>query len=389
MLISILGLIFSQLAVPNESVSYGSYKDSRDGNVYRTIMMGEQKWISENMRYKGVENWCGYTDDCKLNGRYYKFHTAKNVCPSGYHLPLRKEFDTLAVRAGGPLLAGVMMKARTGFPDWNGLNGNGVDKFGWFALPTGRRTPEGQMLSIETHNGGNEYYWTSENFSGSSGYRYLLGHGVQTLTLGPDPIDNGFSVRCLNDTLFFDNLIPKKNTDTIIDTIYLDKIVEKIKDSIIKDTIKIHIVEKVIDTVLNNIYVDREVIKIDSIFKTDTMRIASCSLSISKELYVERLIDGKVITNGGIIISNFQQTGMVNVLVKSSDFVNANVWIYDNLGVYVNNQNVRHNSGEFYISWGGVDSNGKLVKNGIYVIRIVSTHRNNVSNNVYTIGVDR
>ena len=102
MIVNFLSLIFSVI-VPNPNVEYGKIVDKRDGKEYRTILVGDRKWMAQNLNYvSDKENWCGYNneDSCKLYGRFYSWNSAQNVCFPGWHLPKREEFDTLGERAG-------------------------------------------------------------------------------------------------------------------------------------------------------------------------------------------------------------------------------------------------------------------------------------------------
>ena len=85
------------------------FTDSRDGKKYRTIQIGDQVWMAENLNYamtnsKDYRTWNDSTkikcasakfDDCKTYGRLYTISAAKEACPSGWHLPSYDEWETL------------------------------------------------------------------------------------------------------------------------------------------------------------------------------------------------------------------------------------------------------------------------------------------------------
>jgi len=101
----------------------------------KIVKIGEQTWMGNNLNYEIASgSWC--YDSCSKYGRQYNWSTAKLACPSGWHLPSAEEWDTLIDYAGGKDVAGLKLKAKSG---WNkrsdGGNGNGTDDYGFSALP--------------------------------------------------------------------------------------------------------------------------------------------------------------------------------------------------------------------------------------------------------------
>lgn len=167
------------------TVVYGELYDERDDRKYRTVVIGSQIWMAENLSYVTSESWC-YKDDssnCIKYGRLYRQGAAAQACPAGWHLPSKREFQKLFDYVGGVSSAGLYLKTTSG---WNN-NSNGKDQYGFSVLPAGIRREDGYYYDI----GGHAIFWMSDK------YAHVDVVEAADVRIGSDNVTYGFSVRCL------------------------------------------------------------------------------------------------------------------------------------------------------------------------------------------------
>ena len=193
------------------------------------MKIGDQVWMAENLNYydetlDGI-SWC-FDDDpkkCEVTGRLYTWaaaidsvglyddgngvecgygidcslpDTVYGICPSGWHLPSRVEWETLIAVVGGDSTAGKMLKSQTGWVDC----GNGTDDFGFSALPAGEYVPD--YTSFKFTLGG----YLGSFWSASEARYFHIQEEADRLSMYDD-IENvylvgwdknrGYSVRCI------------------------------------------------------------------------------------------------------------------------------------------------------------------------------------------------
>ena len=179
-------LIISMLVVCSMA---GTMKDSRDGKTYKTVKIGNQTWMAENLNYKTSDSYCYNNNEgmCKKYGRLYKWNAAKSACPSGWHLPSNDEWNTLWTAVGGTSAAGTKLKSKNGWYS----NGNGTDSFGFAVLPAGNRKSNGNFYN----EGYNAYFWSSSELNSNLAYDWYFQFGDVFRDSRNKYL--GFSVRCL------------------------------------------------------------------------------------------------------------------------------------------------------------------------------------------------
>lgn len=221
---------------------YGTLTDERDGNQYRTIQIGSQNWMAENLRYAYFDNdsvSCkdGTKSSCDSLGRFYSWAEAmdtlssgcgddmllictrgkyavpkhfRGVCPEGWRIPTEEDWNALIDYAGGADSAGIKLMHR----GWFG----GVDSFGFDALPTGLPTHE-----VYNKNYGSEsqaYFWaiSESDTRDDKGMLHLSNEGAN-LWLDYFAFRR-LSVRCIEGGLNMPNRSYKTEYD---DSVLVDK----------------------------------------------------------------------------------------------------------------------------------------------------------------------
>jgi uncharacterized protein (TIGR02145 family) len=87
--------------------------DSRDGQKYKVVKIGEQCWMAENLNFETASDSYCYNDDpanCDEHGRLYEWDIAQTACPDGWHLPSKAEVEILIAELGGEKVAGKELK---------------------------------------------------------------------------------------------------------------------------------------------------------------------------------------------------------------------------------------------------------------------------------------
>ena len=139
---------------------YGEFLDSRDGQVYKTIEIGSLVWMAENLNYSVAGSYCykNNTNYCAKYGRLYTWNVAIDVCPNGWRLPTRYEFESLLKGDGSNLKA---TSGWSGEPPWESVKCNGTNSTGFSALPAGSRSSDG-VFDFECACA---YFWSSTKWN--------------------------------------------------------------------------------------------------------------------------------------------------------------------------------------------------------------------------------
>ena len=182
-----------------EASQKGAMTDSRDGKKYKTVAIGKQIWMAENLNYKTAYSYC-YEDkasNCAKYGRLYIWEAALKACPIGWHLPSKEDFDILVDAVGGIDIAGRKLKSAV---SWN-ENGNGSDEVSFVALPAGYMQNSGRKEKggYYKYEGSYAGFHSSTGAGSEDAFGMHLGSDSDDADLGISNVLNGFSVRCLKD----------------------------------------------------------------------------------------------------------------------------------------------------------------------------------------------
>ncbi len=220
-------------AIPTSG--YGPPISDIEGNTYKTVFIGEQHWMAENLKVSKYNDgteipnltdenqwiktdkgaWVYYDNDSKYNikyGKLYNWYTvynnsSKNVCPSGWHVPIFSELSVLInyLKKDGDDFLGKKMK-ETGTSSWSeSVYSKHVTNSSLFTgLPGGERNSfnEGGSDGIYTEFrsiGRWGFWWCSNEYSKDKAWNYGLGYDYDGLLSIPGDKYEGYSVRCLKD----------------------------------------------------------------------------------------------------------------------------------------------------------------------------------------------
>lgn len=190
-----------------------------DGNIYKTVKIGNQIWMTENLKstqyndgtiiplVTGNSTWsmlntpgyCWLWDDESsykaIYGALYNWmavNTGK-LCPIGWHVPTDTEWTTLTTFLGGESVAGGKMK-ETGTSHWE-MNFGATNEVGFTGLPGGARNSNGSSLSVGTVG----YFWSSTQSSTTTSWYRGLYNELKVVERQAFNKKYGLSVRCLKD----------------------------------------------------------------------------------------------------------------------------------------------------------------------------------------------
>jgi len=219
---------FSCVGTPVGKLSY-CIKDI-DGNVYKTVVIGKQHWMAENLKVSRYNDgtvipnvkdsaswcnldssaaWCYYKNDesyNEKNGKLYNWLVVdkslngnKNVCPSGWHIPSKDEWQVLVSNLKSAYkidsLVTYSMK-EIGNSSWISHNENATNTSLFSAIPTGYRDNNGHF--DQTDLGNWTSWWSSTSLYSDFAFRFYIGYGNMSGVMEL-VINEGIPLRCIKD----------------------------------------------------------------------------------------------------------------------------------------------------------------------------------------------
>jgi len=224
----------------NPNINYASFTDSRDNKTYKSVVIGSQTWMADNLNYYVPGSKC-YGEDgdvvvgnglvsllpseiqanCVAYGRLYDWATAMNgaassnavpsgvqgVCPENWHLPSNAEWDELFHHVDGSTgtsspynssTAGKYLKATSGW-DLCGPSGSDSpylceDAHGFSAMPGGDYNTAGGYFG---NVGGIGRWWSATEYNTNNAYYRYMGYKYEFAEYNNSKKDDLFSVRCV------------------------------------------------------------------------------------------------------------------------------------------------------------------------------------------------
>lgn len=209
--------------------SYGSLVDSRDSKTYKTIMIGNQEWMAQNLNYGtftsanslqfSAQKYCysNSSSACDSLGGLYQWHTmlgvdssyalnslnptsaeVQGICPVGWHIPRTAEWDTLVNRFGGNTLAGQSLKLKpTAYPTWDAATYNDGNSSHFGAYPSGIRNPAASFASL----GQMAYFWELEEYNANYAWNRSLSNYSTSVNHASMDKRFAYALRCAKNRL--------------------------------------------------------------------------------------------------------------------------------------------------------------------------------------------
>lgn len=203
----------------NKTSEYDKITD-KEGNIYRTVVIGNKIWMAENLKVTKYRNgepiaitpnyntdisnekepkyvWAYNGRDSLVNnyGRLYTWYVVQDgrgICPDGFRVPTDVDWVSLINSEEGDVVAGGKLK-EVGLKHWIKPNQGATNETGFTALPGGYRENDGKYYV----HGFRGYWWSSKNNYVYMAWNTSLVYSNAIIEKNERIKKNGLSVRCV------------------------------------------------------------------------------------------------------------------------------------------------------------------------------------------------
>ena len=223
--------VMTDIPIANKTVTF-TFTECKDGenNYYPVVQINTQLWMAENLKTTKYNDgtaipnvtdpstwqvttsggYCDYNNtpsNSTAYGRLYNWFAldnnaatkvasngGKNVCPTGWHVPIDGEWSTLTTYLGGESVAGGKLK-EVNIANWFTPNTGGTNETGFTALPCGNRLDNGTYHDVGYFG----YWWSTTEYNATAAWYRIMSYNLTAVFRSNYPKQAGFSIRCLKD----------------------------------------------------------------------------------------------------------------------------------------------------------------------------------------------
>ena len=202
---------------------FGPVISDVDGNSYKTVFIGTQQWMAENLKTskyndgtsiqknkqinennkEEIASWYDYNEDSVKSAKFghlYNWHVVnkttngnRNICPKGWHVPADKDWTILSNFLGGESIAGIKMK-EPNTSNWISSNNENANASLFSSLPSGCLNPNNSYDNI----GLNSFFWSSTEYFSNFAWGRSLDYTKGIFSRVDGVKEMGLSIRCVS-----------------------------------------------------------------------------------------------------------------------------------------------------------------------------------------------
>lgn len=178
-----------------ENIDSTKLVDRRDNQTYEVVKIGNQFWMAENLNFESANGSRCYDNEdfnCRRYGRLYTWDAIQNVCPRGWHLPTREEWNTMIEYLGGSVNVIRKIKATT---LWRPIDNFVTNESGFSALPGGYGSSPFNFSRLTNA----AYWWTSTALNNNKAWYIAITNWSNSILDQTEDKTYLMSCRCVKD----------------------------------------------------------------------------------------------------------------------------------------------------------------------------------------------